>query len=436
MNIFSGYELLWLFFVYSFLGWIMETVTATLKQRKFSNRGLVNGPFCVMYGITSVIISVGLQELTGFWLFLYSMIYATVIEWVGGHLIEKTFKERWWDYSEVKWNLDGYICLPASALWGVLGYIIVRWGNNLTWKLLSVFPSVLSHIVLLVLVILLIVDITASYLLLIKKGPYLKQCAAANEQLDKVSGHLTLWITDWIERRIHKAYPKVKKMQAAENANAAEENVFAQGCGFYKLMLLFIIGSFLGDIIETIFCRITMGYWMSRSSLVWGPFSVIWGMALALVTCFLYKYKDRNESFLFLIGTFLGGAYEYLCSVLTEIFFGKVFWDYSKLPFNLGGRINLLYCFFWGIAAVIWFKKIYPILSNLIEKIPVKPGKIITWILTIFMCCNMLVSAVALIRYDQRAQGVKAQNQVEQWVDTRFDDARMKQIYPKAKSTR
>ena len=63
-------------------------------------------------------------------------------------------------------------------------------------------------------------------------------------------------------------------------------------------------------------------------------------------------------------------------------------------------------------------------------------GKIITWILTIFMCCNMLVSAVALIRYDQRAQGVKAQNQVEQWVDTRFDDARMKQIYPKSKSTR
>ena len=433
MNIFSGYELLWLFFVYSFLGWVLETVTATLKQRKFSNRGLVNGPFCVMYGITAVIISVGLQELTGFWLFWYSMIYATVMEWVGGHLIEKAFKERWWDYSGVKWNLDGYICLPASALWGIFGHIVVRWGNKLTWKLLSVFPSVLSHIVLLVLIILMIVDITASYLLLIKKGPYLEQCAAANEQLDKVSGHLTLWITDWIERRIHKAYPKVQKMQSAENT--AAENVFAQGCGFYKLMLLFIIGAFLGDIIETAFCRITMGYWMSRSSLVWGPFSIVWGLALALVTWFLYKYKDRSESFLFLTGTFLGGAYEYLCSVFTEIFFGKVFWDYSKLPFNLGGRINLLYCFFWGIAAVVWFKKAYPLLSGLIEKIPVKPGKIITWILTVFMCCNIIVSSVALIRYDQRAQGVKAQNQIEQWVDTHFDDARMKQIYPKAKST-
>ena len=70
-----------------------------------------------------------------------------------------------------------------------------------------------------------------------------------------------------------------------------------------------------------------------------------------------------------------------------------------------------------------------------IEKISVKPGKIIIWILTVFMCCNIIVSSVALIRYDQRAQGVKAQNQIEQWVDTHFDDARMKQIYPKAKST-
>lgn len=52
-------------------------------------------------------------------------------------------------------------------------------------------------------------------------------------------------------------------------------------------------------------------------------------------------------------GTFIGGAYEYICSVFTEIVFGKIFWDYLGLPFNLGGRINLLYCFFWGIATVV-----------------------------------------------------------------------------------
>ena len=142
--------------------------------------------------------------------------------------------------------------------------------------------------------------------------------AISIEQLDKVSDRLTLWITDWIERRIQKAYPKVRKTQAAEKT---EENVFAQGCDFYKLLLLFVIGAFLGDIVETVFCRITMGYWMSRSSLVWGPFSIVWGLALALVTWFLYKYKDRSESFLFLTGTLLGcGA---VCFEGNIDFYGK-----------------------------------------------------------------------------------------------------------------
>lgn len=92
-----------------------------------------------------------------------------------------------------------------------------------------------------------------------------------------------------------------------------------------------MIGAFLGDITETIFCRVTAGVWMSRSSVVWGPFSIVWGLAIALVTALLYKYKDKGDRFLFLTGTLLGGAYEYFCSVFTELVFGKVFWDYSKI---------------------------------------------------------------------------------------------------------
>ena len=49
---YSGYEWLWLFFAYSFSGWVLETVTAAVRQKRFVNRGLVNGPLCVIYGIT------------------------------------------------------------------------------------------------------------------------------------------------------------------------------------------------------------------------------------------------------------------------------------------------------------------------------------------------------------------------------------------------
>ena len=173
----------------------------------------------------------------------------------------------------------------------------------------------------------------------------------------------------------------------------------------------------------------------SRSSVVWGPFSIVWGLALALATWLLYRYKDRSSTFLFVVGTLVGGAYEYLCSVFTEIVFGTVFWDYSAIPFNLAGRVNLLYCFFWGIAAVVWFRVFYPVLSRWIEKIPLRPGKVITWCLLVFMAANVLVSSAALSRYTARVSGVPAQNAVEVYLDAHYDDARMAAIYPKAVHT-
>lgn len=138
---FTWYELLWLFFIYSFLGWVLETAAATVKQKKFANRGLVNGPFCVIYGIAALFMTFGLQELRGVWLFLFAAIYATVIEWVAGHLIEKAFKARWWDYSKIRWNLDGYICIPASLVWGALGYLGIRWGNRFAIVVFNALPD-------------------------------------------------------------------------------------------------------------------------------------------------------------------------------------------------------------------------------------------------------------------------------------------------------
>ena len=129
----------------------------------------------------------------------------------------------------------------------------------------------------------------------------------------------------------------------------------------------------------------------------------------------------------------MGGAYEYICSVFTEIVFGAIFWDYSKIPLNLGGRINLLFCFFWGIAAVLWIKYLYPKISNLIEKVPVRIGTVLTWIMIVFMTVNMLISAAAFERYNQRFYGEEASTAIEHFLDEHFPDERMEKIYPSAK---
>ena len=109
-----------------------------------------------------------------------------------------------------------------------------------------------------------------------------------------------------------------------------------------------------------------------------------------------------------------------------------MFWDYSEIPFNLGGRINLLYCFFWGIAAVVWFKCCYPFISRMIERLPVIFGKVATWALILFMCCNITVSCMALARYGERQEGVPAKESWQVWTDAHFEDARVERIYPNA----
>lgn len=418
-----------IFFIYSFIGWIIETVWGILKHKRFTNKGLINGPFCIIYGISAVFITIFLSDLNGIWLFLFAMVWATVFEWISGHLIERLFHEKLWDYSDFKYHLEGYISVPSSLLWGILGYAGIRFFNPLINLVTTLFHNILGITVLVVLCVLLCIDVLASYMILYKRSKHIKEWTDTNNQFIELTNTLTGKIEYIIHKRIEKAYPNSKK--SVENANKSD-TIFAYGCDFYKIIWLFMIGAFLGDITETIFCRITAGVWMSRSSVVWGPFSIVWGLAIALATLLLYKYKDKSDGFLFVFGTVLGGAYEYLCSVFTEICFGKVFWDYSKIPFNLGGRINLLYCFFWGIAAVVWLKKIYPVVSNLIEKIPMRTGKVLTWLMIVFMIVNMIVSSFAMIRYGQREQNIPATNKISEWLDEHYNDEKMIKIYPNA----
>ena len=427
------YQFVYLFFAYSFLGWLGEVITTAVRKRRYQDRGVFNGPLCILYGVGGLTISFTLGELHESWFFLFALstIYTTVLEWVAGHILERTSGTRWWDYSDEWFNLDGYICLGASLLWGALSVITIKWGNPLLLSLFDLIPAAVRAAVLWVLLVLFAIDAVGTLLTMLGLRYRWPPAEAVENRLASLTLRAGLWILGHVENRMAKAHPAL----TFEHQKKAKSTVFAAGCSPYKIVLLFFIGAFLGDITETIFCRITAGYWMSRSSVVWGPFSIVWGLAIALVTLLLYRYKDKSSSWLFMAGTLLGGAYEYLCSVFTEVVFGAVFWDYSKIPFNLGGRINLLYCFFWGFAAVIWFKALYPPISDLIERIPRRPGKVLTWALCVFMAADMIVSSLALMRYNARIEGVPPQNSLQVYLDEHYDDARMQAVYPKAVHT-
>ena len=430
----SLFSLLWLFFCYGLLGWVLETAFAALRQKRYVDRSVLFGPLCLSYGLTGTVLTWGLSELRGSWFFLFlgCAVGATVVEWTAGHLLERATHTRWWDYSASRFNLDGYICLTASAVWGLLGLIAVEWVSPLLLSLYRLLPPLLAGILVWVLLALLAVDGVGTILTLMGIRGALPQVEAVNSRLAALSIRMGGWILRRAEGRIQRSYPQARFVRRAEKKKG---NPFARGDSFYSIMLLFLVGGVCGDLAEMIFCRLRMGWWMSRSSVVWGPFSIVWGLALAAATLLFYRYRDRSASFFFVAGTLLGGLYEYLCSVFTQLVFGTVFWDYSAIPFNLGGRINLLYCFFWGFAAVAWFKVFYPPLSRMIERIPRTFGKVLTWCLCLFMVADMAVSSMALVRYNQRLEGIPPRNEVAVYLDEHYDDARMQAVYPKAVHT-
>ena len=423
------YTLSVLYLVYSFLGWVAETVAATIKGRRFANRGVASGPFCFIYGFTAVLLAVSFSDLRSqpLALFLGCAIDATVVEWLTAKLLERVHRRKWWDYSGKRFNIDGYICLQYSLLWGALGAATVLWTNGWLYKLYALLPGWLMKPALWVCMTVALLDQLGAFLAVnhyAAEHPYLEQLGA---ELEKHSDKLRSRLADHVERRVQRAYPAA----ARPDPTAKAENALS----FADLLWLFVIGAFLGDIVETLFCRVTAGVWMSRSSLVWGPFSVVWGLALVLSTVLLRNSADKSDSAIFAFGVFMGGAYEYVCSAVGELLFGVIFWDYSGFKFNIAGRVNLLYCFFWGIAAVVWLRLGYPLVAKMMDKLRhhIKPW--MTVLLAIFMAVNMTLSGLALARYDSRTSGVPAQNSVEVFLDAHFDNARMERVYPNAKKT-
>ncbi len=114
-------KILFFITIYSFLGWCVEVVYHTVKYGDFSNRGLVNGPVCTIYGFgfTGVVLLLDSFRDNIFILFGASIVLATLLEFLTGWILEKLFHEKWWDYSKEPFNLHGYICVRFSLIWGL-----------------------------------------------------------------------------------------------------------------------------------------------------------------------------------------------------------------------------------------------------------------------------------------------------------------------------
>lgn len=140
--------------------------------------------------------------------------------------------------------------------------------------------------------------------------------------------------------------------------------------GWRKWFLLFLSSAFLGCCFEVGFVWLSTGLLMSRSSLLYGPFSVVWGLGAVLMTLVLSPLRRYGPWAVFAGGAVLGGGVEYLSSLVLERTFHRLFWDYTALPFDLAGRTNLLFAVFWGGAGLVWVYWLTPRLLRLLDRLP------------------------------------------------------------------
>ena len=262
-----------------------------------------------------------------------------------------------------------------------------------------------------------------------------KKLQAFNELIDEVETRLKE--TEQYDRRKKK---KVRILPPAPtNAQIdyreKQEAHFAQGMTFYKLFWVFFIGCFAGVVLETIYCLIQRGHYESRVGLIYGPFNLVYGIGALCLSGALYQFRNRGRVFSFVGGFVVGSVVEYACSWFQEVCFGSTSWDYSNMPYNLNGRICLLYSIFWGILGIFWIKDIYPRMAKWILKIPNKVGKPLTWVLLVFMVFNSVMTLFTSLRWTARREGVEPRNAFEAYLDEHYPDERMQKIFANAEFT-
>mgnify|MGYP001598942575 CR=1 FL=1 len=147
------YQIVFLFFAYSFLGWVGEVLFTAVVHRKYQDRGVLSGPLCLLYGVGGLVITFALGDIREGWFFLlvFSAVYATVIEWIGGHILEYTTHTRWWDYSDFPFNIGGYICLEFSLLWGVGTVVVMKAVHPVIAGFVEMVPQMVGFVLMCIL---------------------------------------------------------------------------------------------------------------------------------------------------------------------------------------------------------------------------------------------------------------------------------------------
>ena len=154
-----------IFFIYAVAGWIMESSSISIQNKKFVNRGFLIGPICPIYGYGVVLVSLLLKKYQDDIIvtFCMSVIICGLLEYFTSFFMEKLFNARWWDYSQRKFNINGRICLENLVLFGVASCFIIYVTNPFIIEKINLIPNSIQQIIISILLVIHITDNIISY---------------------------------------------------------------------------------------------------------------------------------------------------------------------------------------------------------------------------------------------------------------------------------
>lgn len=186
------------FFIYSFIGWVWESCYVSVRKRRWVNRGFMHGPMLPLYGSGAIVVlvsTIGVRENAAL-IFLLGMMAATVLEYFTGAAMERLFHVRYWDYSNQKLNLHGYICVTSSLCWGFFSVLLVRVVHVPVETAVLRIPLIVSEGAALVLSVAAAVDLTQSFNEAMDLKRILSQLEESREQIRKLQEKLKVAAED------------------------------------------------------------------------------------------------------------------------------------------------------------------------------------------------------------------------------------------------
>ena len=208
-----------MFFIYGFIGWIVEVIYYGITEGKFINRGFLNGPLCPVYGIGFYcVIWVFRPFLNDFpVLFFGSAIICTVVELLAGVILYALFRLRWWDYSDYRLNFHGFICLRFTIYWGIACSLGMYMLHPAVLKLVNMVPKPAVYAFLGINLLILVIDIIVTVTAIIGFNQKVRFLSGVSGGIRKYSDKIGSSIYGTVDVIVSRTSPAVKMTQKDYN---------------------------------------------------------------------------------------------------------------------------------------------------------------------------------------------------------------------------